>query len=116
MSIAAIIKPANDAEMLEDEMKKAFRRLDKHIQTVPCTADDVVIDHAEKDAARILEGTSTYTATAPMRNILESGNANPGSAYYQRGKKYYSLYCETVEKTVKASNPNRKLSFPIWRD
>ena len=108
------IKTHTDEELFNTEMEKAFNRLDAHIRVVPLTAEDVVTDHAEKDAARILKGTSTYTAVAPFRNILQAGDRNPDSSYYGSGERFYRLYCTTVERNVQASRPERKLSFPNW--
>jgi hypothetical protein len=114
MGISA--KNYTDDELYATEMEKALVRLDAHIRVVPLTTEDVVTDHAEKDAARILKGITSYTAMAPFRNILQAGNKNPESSYYGCGKKFYDLYCRTVEKTVKTSNPERKLNFPIWKE
>ena len=114
MSIA--IKPHSDEEVFNYEMGKAFDRLDAHIMAVPLTTEDVVTDRAEKDAARILKGTSSYSAMAPFRNLMRAGNKIPDSSYYRCGGKFYHLYCRTVEKVVKASNPERQLNFPEWKE
>lgn len=116
MSISAVIKSHTDEEHFAAEMAEAIKRLNNHIQATPLTAEDVVIDHAKKDAERILNGTTSYTAMAPFRNILSGGNTNPDSSYYGCGEKYYSLYCKTVEDIVKAFRPDRTLHVPGWKE
>ena len=116
MSISAAIKSHTDEERFAAEMAEAIKRLNNHIQATPLTAEDVVIDRAQKDAERILNGTTSYTAMAPFRNILSGGNTNPDSSYYGCGEKYYSLYCKIVKGIVKASAPSRKLNIPEWKE
>ena len=114
MNTATIARTRTDEEAFATEMEKALHRVDAHIRIVPLTTEDVVTNHAEKDAERILEGESTYSVTAPFRNILRAGDKSRESSYYGCGMKFYTLYCNEVAKTVQASKPERKLTFPDW--
>ena len=103
-----------DEVEFNEEMEKMYNRVNAHLRAVPACLEDIVTDRAEKDASRILKGSSTYSVVAPFRNLMKLSGKNPDSSYYGVGRKFYNFYCKIVEKEVTEVRPERKLSFPEW--